>query len=229
MKKILISILIILLLILGYFTVTKGLDIGFITIEGIEGIKEKSSELNSDFEEANTLANITYPEEIEGLEAAIKQLSTSKQQYENKKLYSDDETAISTVEIKSYKIHYLWTILGNYKEDTGVSSITIDVVSTQTEDVYDLNFTLLGTYISITDFIYAIEDDEELSFEIEDFTLTSEIDVSTDSDDEESSSIADSASSDDSESSSSETTTEQGDGIILQAKFTVENVGITLD
>lgn len=237
MKKILISILIILLLILGYFIIAKGLNVGFIQIAGIDGIKEQSSKLNADFEEANTLSNKTYPEEVEGLEEAIKQLKISKQEYENKKLYSDEETAITSVEIKKYKIHYLWTVLGNYKEDRGVQSLTLDLLSTETEDVYDLNFTLLGSYTSITDFIYDIENDEELNFEIKNFTLSSQIDEETTegTDDDTGNSIADNTNNENSENTNNQdnnenqTTTKQGDGIILQAKFTVENIGITLD
>ena len=57
MKKILISILIILLLILGYFIIAKGLNVGFIQIAGIDGIKEQSSKLNADFEETLDMVN----------------------------------------------------------------------------------------------------------------------------------------------------------------------------
>ena len=245
MKKILISILIILLLILGYFSVAKGVNIGPLKVQSISGIKEANGKLNSDFEEANILANKTYPEEVEGLENAIRQLKISKQQYENKKLYSNEENAMTSLEVKKYKIHYLWTILGNYRKERGVQSLTLDLVATGTKDVYDLQFTLLGSYTSITDYLYDIENDEELNFEIKNFTITSQIDSEEDENKnaEENNSIINNinnqeeenteTSEDTTDTTSQETETQTNsipsDGYTLQAKFVVENVGITLD
>ena len=37
--------------------------------------------------------------------------------------------------------------------------------------MYDLQFTLIGNYVSITDFIYDIENDEQLKFEIKNFSI----------------------------------------------------------
>ena len=165
MKKILISVLIILLLILSYFALAKG--IGFLKIKSINDIKNASIKLENDFNEANELSSKIYPSEVETLESAIKQLKISKQEYENKKLYSADEDSLGTIEIKTYKIHYLWTILGNYRKEREVQSLTLDLKSTETEDVYDLEFTLVGGYTNITDFIYDIENDEQLNFEIQ--------------------------------------------------------------
>lgn len=38
----------------------------------------------------------------------------------------------------------------------------------------DLNFKISGEYIAITDFIYSIENDDSLNFEIKDFSLQEE-------------------------------------------------------
>lgn len=231
MKKILISILIILLLVLTYFSLAKG--IGFLNIKSINDIKTASSKLDSDFNQANELSNKTYPQEVQGLEDAIKKLKISKQEYENKNLYNSDKLSIGTVEIKTYKIHYLWTILGNYRKDRGVQSLNLDLKSTQTEDVYDLEFTLIGSYTSITDFLYDIENDEELNFEIKNFVISSQIDTTQD-DTQESSDDANNSentnnNSEEKDDNNNEGTTQKSDGITLQAKFTVENIGVTLD
>ena len=37
--------------------------------------------------------------------------------------------------------------------------------------ICDLSFTAVGTYIGITDFVYALEDDEQLEFPIQNFKL----------------------------------------------------------
>ena len=100
MKKILISVLITLLIILTYFTLSKGINL--LNIKSIRGIKAKSDELESEFNEANELSNKTYPEEVQGLEEAIKKLKISKQEYENKNVPNKEKLSVGTVEIKTY-------------------------------------------------------------------------------------------------------------------------------
>lgn len=238
MKKILISVIIVLLLILSSFALAKG--IGFLKIKSINDIKTASSKLDGDFNEANELSNKTYPEEVEGLEEAIKKLKISKQEFENKNLYNNEKVSLGTVEVKTYKIHYLWTILGNYRKDRGVQSLNLDLKSTGAQDVYDLEFTLLGSYTSITDFLYDIENDEELNFDIKNFTISSEI---TDTSNRNSSTQSENQnkvlgnttntnnnnSDNNTNNSDDENKKQKSDGMILQARFTVENIGITLD
>ncbi len=245
MKKILISILIILLIILAYFGLAKGMN--FLGIKSISSIKEASSKLENDFNSANELSNKTYPTEVEGLDEAIKKLKISKQEYENKSAHKNGDDLIGDIEVKTYKIHYLWTILGNYRKDRGVQSLNLDLKSTQTEDVYDLEFTLLGSYTSITDFLYDIENDEELNFEIKNFSISSEIPTTNNekkneansennnteennntTETEQNNNTSETEQNNTSDSSKEEKKT-KNDGITLQAKFTVENIGITLD
>lgn len=171
MKKILISILIALLLLLTYFTIWHGINIGFIKIEGIKDIKSASTKLDENVNKANELANQTYPSEEEELEEAIRKLKLSKQEYQNKVAYSTDKTTLGAIEVKTYKIHYLWTRLGNYKNDRNIRTLSLDLKTTQTADVYDLQFTVVGEYSTIIEFLYDIEDDEELNFEIKDFIM----------------------------------------------------------
>jgi len=232
-KKILISVLIILLLILSCFALAKG--IGFLKIKSINDIKTVSNQLQNSFDEANELSSKTYPSKVESLESAIKQLKISKQEYDNKNLYSAGDNSLGTIEIKTYKIHYLWTILGNYRKDRGIQSLTLDLKSTETKDVYDLEFTLIGSYTRITDFLYDIENDEQLSFEIKNFNISSGANAQTNNsntnnneNNTEETNQNDNAQNN--QSTQQNTTTQaSSDGNTLQAKFTVENVGITLD
>lgn len=232
MKKILISVLIILLLILSYFALAKG--ISFLKIKSINDIKNASSKLENDFNEANELSSKTYPSEVEALESAIKQLKISKQEYDNKNLYSTEGNPLGTIEIKTYKIHYLWTILGNYRKDREIQSLTLDLKSTEIKDVYDLEFTLVGSYTRITDFLYDIENDEELNFEIKDFSISSDTKTTqtnnTNNNVEQTDNNQNNQGNGNAQNTQQNTNTQQsGDPNALQAKFTVESVGITLD
>lgn len=223
MKKILISILIILILTLAFVSLRNGVSIGFIKINSIEDVKSANDGLNNDFNIANTLANITYLEEIDKLESAITRLKSSKQEYENKNLYNKENEALTTVQIKTYTIHYLWTILGNYSKDRNLQSLNIYLKSGQGEDIYDLDFTLVGNYVGITDFIYDIENDEELNFEIQNFKISSQIGAS--SNNVESTGTQNETNT----TQTSKEETKTSDGNIIQATFTVKNVGVTLE
>lgn len=230
MKKILISVLLVLLLILAYVVFVPGLNVGPIKINSVKAIKEASSNLDSDFDTANGLVNISYPDEVDKLQKAITNLKTSKQDYENKNLQNKEANAMETVQIKVYTIDYIWTILGNYKNDRGLASLTLDLKSTQAEDVYDLQFTLTGNYVGITDFIYDIEDDEELNFEIQNLKLSSDLNSTPIANEQTQDSTQNEAQS--TEQTTTQQTSQQvsqvGDGKIIKATFTVENVGITL-
>ena len=241
MKKILIAILIIILLVLSYVIFAKSINIGFIKVDSIKDIKAASSNLENKFEEANELSNKTYPNEVDNLENAIKSLKLSKQEYDNKKAYAKDDEEIGATQIKKYEIDYLWTVLGNYRKDRGVNVLNLDLKSTQTANTYDLEFTLIGSYVSITDFIYDIEDDEQLNFDIENFAVSSEITLGDDetqnnennnnneeNDDANNQENTQNTNNENSDSED-EDTPKKTDGSILQATFTVRNVQILLD
>ncbi|MDO5555422.1 MAG: hypothetical protein Q4G09_01825 [Clostridia bacterium] len=238
MKKILIGVLIILLIILTYIVIAKSISIGNFKIESIKDIKLASDTLNQDVDKSNALVDQTYPTESASLEEAIKNLKIAKQKYESKNLDGTNLTSIGAVEVKTYKIHYLWTILGNYRKYRSVQSLNLDLKTTQMEDVYDLQFTLVGSYSSIIEFLYDIEDDEELNFSPKNFAITSNIDT-TSKDIEQSNNmtktntLADTTNQTDS-SNQAKTTNQKStkttnDGITLKATFTVENIGVTLD
>lgn len=222
MKKLLISILIILILILAYLSFSKGVNIGFIKIDSIESMKAAKTDLDQDFDTANHLANITYPEEIEKLESAITKLKSTKQDYENKNSYNGENDVLGTVQVKTYTIHYLWTIIGNYSKDRGIKSLNLDLKSGQGQDIYNLEFTLIGNYVGITDFIYDIEDDEELNFEIEKLKISSQIGSAN-------SNTQNNGSNSNTSQETSSATTQNSDGTLIQATFTVKNIGITLE
>ena len=75
--------------------------------------------------------------------------------------------------IMTYEIEYLWTKIGNHAKSEG-AVIKIDVAkgTNTTKNTYNLEFTVNGTYIAITDFISDIENDSSLGFKIEEFEMS---------------------------------------------------------
>lgn len=255
MKKILISIIIILLIGLGYTIGVKSLSIGQLKLESVGDIKNASANLDQKFNTSKEISAKTYPKSIEDLDKVVRDLKTAKQQYQAKTLNNPDvQSNLGIIQVEKYNIEYLWTIIGNYATKNGVK-LTLDIKSTSAQDVYNLNFSLEGKYIGITDFIYSLEDDSELKFEIKDFKISSdkittkntatnvtdnEVASNENGDNQESNNTVNDNSKTNSNSTntnqqdttannSQDNTESKGDGITLYATFTVENVGINLN
>lgn len=170
MKKLLISILIILLLVLCGFTVIKGFSIGNFTVLGLSDIKAKNEELDLAIGEATKLASTEYPKALTDIETDLKKLSEEKKNYEDMITVSSDGEVQQASQFQKYEIESLWVKIGNHATSEGVV-MKMDLVKTSVENNYNLSFTVNGSYIGITDFITDIENDSQLGFKIEEFTM----------------------------------------------------------
>lgn len=171
MKKILITILIILLVALCILTITKGIKIGNFEILSYSQIAEKNAELDSKILEATSLTSVTFPKEVSGLEKASKDLAVIREKYEDKVAYSSEEDVKRAREVRNYEVDFLLVRLGNYVNKHGIE-MDLNSVSKPATDEYNLNFTLRGKYALISEFIRDIENDSQLNFIIENFKLT---------------------------------------------------------
>lgn len=169
MKKLLILVLIALLLTLSIFIVIQGVHIGSLEILGVKGIQEKSSQLDEKIQQAGKLAEKDYQQALNDVKTNTKKLQEEKNNYEDMTQISEDGDVQAANQIEKYE-ETLWVKLGNHATTQGVV-IKMDVKKGNAQDVYDLQFTATGSYISITDFISAIENDSSLGFKIEEFKL----------------------------------------------------------
>lgn len=171
MKKLLILILIALLVALTIFTAIQGIKIGKIEILGFTGIQQKNSELDKKIQQAAKLAEKDYKQAVSDVQTNAKKLQQEKKNYEDMIVVAEGEEQ-SANQIEKYEIETLWVRLGNHATSEGVV-MQMDVIrgSNSAQDVYDLRFTATGSYISITDFISAIENDSTLGFKIEEFKM----------------------------------------------------------
>lgn len=171
MKKLLILILIALLLMLSIFLVIQGIHIGNFEILGIRDIQLKSNKLDEKIQEAAKLAEKDYKQAVSDVGTNAKKLKEEKANYDEMVATVDGETG-TVSQIEKYEIETLWVRLGNHATSEGVV-MQMDVIkgNSSLEDVYNLRFTATGSYISITDFISAIENDSMLGFKIEEFKM----------------------------------------------------------
>jgi hypothetical protein len=172
MKKLLISIIILLMLILTGFTIVKGIDIGPLKVLGILEIKDENDKLDDKVKQATKLTSTDYQKKIDDLNTAIKQLETQKNSYEDMINVSTDSQVEAANQTYNNTIDFLFVRIENHAKSEGVTmKMEVTRSSTGVNNVYNLNFTATGSYTGIEEFITGIEDDSKLGFKIEDFSM----------------------------------------------------------
>lgn len=177
MRKILIVVLIIILLFVGYLMLFNGINIFGWKVLSITQVKQESEALDSKLEQVSTLTSTVYPKAIKELNDSTKQLLIEKGNYADLVSYSSSEDVTSATQLEKYEVEYLWAKIGNHATKKGVTlKLDIKTSSQGTPNQYDLTFTATGKYVSISEFIAALEDDSSLAFKIEDFKLAATAD-----------------------------------------------------
>lgn len=172
MRKILISLLIVLLLVIGYLVIFKGLNILGIEVLSIAGIQNKNSEIDTELQTLSTLTSVEQPKAVADLNNSVKQLLVAKEEYNDKVLNSSNENVQLASITRPYETEYLQTRLGNHAKDKGINlRYELRRASSGVSAEYDIYFTVTGSYVSISDFVSALEKDSSLSFKIESFKL----------------------------------------------------------
>lgn len=170
MRKILISVLVVLLLIGSAFFMVNGID--KLNIKGIKGLSEKNEQVDQKISDLSNVISVTYVNTESNLKRTANTLQETKTEYENQAALSDTQNPSYASQLETYDIDYLWTRLGNYARDENVV-IKIDLVASGTsKNLYNLNFATEGEYINITNFIYEIENDSKLGFKIDEFKMS---------------------------------------------------------
>lgn len=170
MKKLLILILIALLLALCGFIAIQGVSLGSVKILGIREMQDKNADLEEKIQEATSLVQKDYASAKNQVEQSSETYETTKKDYEDKVIISEGGEIEELS--KPYDIETLWVRIGNHAKRQGVvMNMNVGSSTTGADGTYDLDFTVTGTYICITDFISAIENDSTLGFKIEEFKM----------------------------------------------------------
>ena len=226
MKKVLISILIVLIMILTFFVVFKNINIGEWKSKNINDIKNLNSELEQKIDNAKQLNNQDYPNEVNKLDDSMEKLKIVKKKYQNKMEYVSGNVDLGGVSIKNYKIERLWIALENYAKNENVE-LKLEVVDAASKWLYDLNITVAGEYIGITDFIYDIEKDDTLGFKILNFKLTPYVATTTTNNNTNNNTTSNTKNTDDQNQTTQTTTSTTSVRVDkLTATFKVEGVEI---
>ncbi len=174
MRKILISILVILLIVLAIFTIFQGISIGTFEILSTQGIIELNSDLTNKIEEANRKIKGDLQSKKSELSQSINTLLTNKESYYRIANVSTESEIDEAHTEDIYTTEYLMLRVGRHARNKGVN-IRMDVLNASTgsndSNMKNLSFTVVGKYVAIIDFVSVLEDDSELAFKIENFNL----------------------------------------------------------
>lgn len=171
MRKMIFYLLFILLLVFAIWSVAKGVNTSAISINSFSTILEEDDKLEDLIKEASKQKNESYKSALEELQAALKKLKTSEESYQQLLDLGVDDNGVPLSKIQEYEMEKIWITVGNYAKKQGVD-LKIDVtVNNSVAGTYDLNFTVVGKYVQIADFLYDIQRDKTLVFKIEDFKL----------------------------------------------------------
>lgn len=173
MKKVLISILIILLVVLAYFAIFNGLSLGNLKILSVEEIIQANDDLTNNIEQAKSLLKKDYPSKKEELSASVTDLLNKKEEYFKLAKISSDKEITKANREETYLIEYLWTRIGNHATSKGVN-IEIRTSTGDTAELKNLSITAKGYYVAIMDFVSILENDDKLNFKIENFKMIQE-------------------------------------------------------
>ena len=171
MKNVLMAICTVILTIFIVVAMVKGLTIGKTEILSINQITNKSNKLTQDIDQLNTLNNITYKKTLNDLNDATKALTTAKNNYLDIASVSSDSEIKAANQEQIYSMEYLWSRIGNHATKEGVN-IKLEINPSGSGNKSTLNFTVVGSYMAIRNFVYSLENDSELNFRIENFKLT---------------------------------------------------------
>ena len=171
MKNVAFSILAAVIFIaLSAVSITKGLDLRFVKILGINDIKEQSAELKNKEMEINNLNNTEYKNALNKLNDAKQALEKNKTDYYDIASTSTDEELAQANVNQNYTMEFLWGRIGNHATEHGVN-LTINTEPDEDPKLTVMNIEASGTYVGIKDFINELEKDDKLAFRIENFKM----------------------------------------------------------
>lgn len=173
MKKILISILYVLLIVLAYFAIFNGLSFANVKILSVEQIVQENDNLTNNIEGLKSLLKKDYTSKQEGLSTAVQRLLQKKEEYYDLANISTENEITKANTEETYLIEYLWTRIGRHATTEGVNlKMDVNTGEAGEANIKNLNFTANGQYIAIIHFISALEDDDKLNFKIENFKIS---------------------------------------------------------
>lgn len=171
MRKIILILINVLFIIILLIMMFKGFSLGNLSVHSFDNIKSESAALDYKINEVKSTQSV-YSSSKTQLDDAKNNYNEAKKKYlDLVSISTDSQISESTANI-SYKIEYLWSKIGNYTTESGLS-LEMAVESNPGSEYRNLKFAVIGEYLGVKKFIDKIEEDPELNFTIDNFNMVS--------------------------------------------------------
>ncbi len=165
-KKTLLFILVLLLLWGVVSSFAHGVRIGEINTSSYTDIKKLAKDLNDKKIELNNKNDKEFPNALNRQQAAISSFKVNKSAYEELAMQASPADIRKANQKEIYLLDYLWMKIGTYANDSDIK-VLIEPV----ENTSRIDFNVSGQYIAVINFIYDLENDSELAFNINNLVM----------------------------------------------------------
>ena len=128
MRKFLIAVLLVLLIVLAYFTIFEGISIGSFEILSAKGIADLNNDLTDKIDEANMKIKADLQKKKNELSENVDTLLKNKESYYNLANVSTENEIDEASTEETYNIEYLWLRIGRHARTEGVN-IRMDILA----------------------------------------------------------------------------------------------------
>lgn len=169
-KKLLLLILVIILAYGVFSSWAHGVSINLFGKEfmtsSYAGIASKADELNNRIDELEAKNNTDYKLALNKKQAAVSNFENSKNEYANLAAEASIEDIKEANKKEEYYLDYLWMKIGTYANNSDIK-----VLINPNYDAKLINFDVSGQYIAVINFIYDLENDPDLAFNIDNLVM----------------------------------------------------------
>ncbi len=130
------------------------------------GIAEKSVNLSGKIAELNNKNSSEYNQALNKKEAAISNFESSKKAYDELANQASIEEIREANKEEEYFLDYLWMKIGTFANNSEIKVLIDPNYENETID-----FSVSGQYIAVINFIYDLENDPELAFNIDNLVM----------------------------------------------------------
>ena len=177
MRKYVLTLILIILFLALIWVMCIGFGFGPFKIYSYPQIVKLNSYSEEIYNSLNEKNTNEFQTRKERLDTAVSEYKNIKSQFDSM-VNSGAVTKTNISEyIEVYDVDYLLKVLGEYADKNKVK-MQMDITKSEDQTalnnqyiIGDLNFVIQGEYIPVTDFLYALENDDALAFEISEFRL----------------------------------------------------------
>ena len=179
-KKIVLALLSALSIYLVYVMVTAGFTMNQsrlninINVLSYKEMLAQGNTLNAKLNQIDALNGSQLVAATNKVEEEVAGFEAKKAEYDNLEANASEEEIAEANKKQEYLLDYLWIVIGNYANDNNVKfKMTTDDINLR------IKFDITGSYVSIINFIYDLENDENLKFNLNGIQLASSTSADT--------------------------------------------------